>query len=156
MKKYLVISVIIIVCFCILIINLFKIKPSGYIYCIDNRNSNGIDIKTEYKIYYDNMYVTKLISKEEVNCDDDEVLIEYRDILKEKYSLYNDVKYYDNSVKLKNNTLTSITEINYKKIDTKKLISIDSANRSIIKNDKVYIKDIYKIYKNSGAKCKYK
>lgn len=156
MKKYIILCSVVIICLIIIIINVFKIKPSGEVYCVDNRYINDIDIKTEYKIYYDDMYVSKLISKEEVTCNDDDILIEYRDKLKENYSLYNDVKYYNNSVRLKNNTLISITEINYKKIDTKKLISIDSSNRRLIKNDKIYIKDIYKEFKNSGAKCKYK
>jgi len=156
MKKYLLISGIVIICLIFVLIKIFYVKPSGMLYCIDNRNVDDIEIKSEYKIYYEDMYVTKLITFEEINCDDDEVLLEYRNILKDNYSLYNDIKYYDNNVRLKNNTLVSVTEINYKKIDTNKLISVDSSNRSLIKNGKIYIKDIYEIYKKQGAKCKYK
>ena len=67
--------------------------------------------------------------------------------------------FYDNTlgkeVVLENKKLISTTNINYKKIDKDKLISIDSSNKSLFTNDNVRLTTLKKIYENNGAKCKY-
>ena len=51
--------------------------------------------------------------------------------------------------------MISTTNINYKKIDKDKLISIDSSNKNLFTNDNVRLTTLKKIYENNGAKCKY-
>ena len=156
MKKKIIILLILIALFSVILYFQLRIPNSGIMICNYSDNSDNVSISTKYTITYENMYVTKLITVEKVVSDDDNLLLEYRDNLKSMYSLYNDIKYYDNSVKLKNDTVTSITEINYKKIDTNKLIELDTSNKYLINNGKINIKDIKKIYSNNGAKCKIK
>jgi hypothetical protein len=51
-----------------------------------------------------------------------------------------------------NNALSQVDE--NEKIDTKKLIEIDSANSQLIKDGKVKISDVKSLYEQLGATCK--
>ena len=59
-----------------------------------------------------------------------------------------------NVTEINGNTFTSTVDIDYEKIDTEKLISIDSSNSQLIKNGKIDINDIKNIYESIGATCK--
>ena len=72
----------------------------------------------------------------------------------ELYSGYQDIEYYENKTKIKGNTLTSTTLIDYNKVNTDKLIEIDNGNASVIKNGKVEINNLEKLYKQNGCNCK--
>ena len=66
---------------------------------------------------------------------------------------YKDVKYYDYDIQVKNGVLTSTVDINYAKIDTDKLIEIDSANGTLIKDGKIKLEDLKSAYETIGASC---
>jgi len=51
------------------------------------------------------------------------------------------------------NTLTSTVDIDYAKIDTKKMIEIDSANGQLIKDGKIKLEDLKSAYETIGASC---
>ena len=72
------------------------------------------------------------------------------------YLVYKNVEHYYYDVTISGNTLTSITKIDYSKIDTDKMIEIDSANASLIKNGKIRLTDLRETYESSsvGATCK--
>ncbi len=77
-------------------------------------------------------------------------------MLEANYKLYNELDGYQNKISIKKDTLTSTTTIEYSKIDIKKLISLDRNNASLIKNSKIKVSDMRKIYEDMGAICKTK
>ena len=99
--------------------------------------------------------VENLTTKETMQLNDDESLEKYKTYFELLYSKYYELNYYDNKVVLENKKLISTTNINYKKIDKDKLISIDSNNKNLFTNDNVRLTTLKKIYENNGAKCKY-
>ena len=77
-------------------------------------------------------------------------LVEVEDL----YSPYKDVEYYEYNVDVTDNKLTSTVDINYAKVDTDKLLEIDSANGQLIKDGKISVDDIKSVYESLGATCK--
>ena len=149
---------IIIICILILIVSIIVLKPKkdGKLICTYKYKDQDITITTKYIVNYKNKYVTNLKTIEKITSDNQTILIEYRDKLKENYSLYNDIKYYDNKVRLIQNTVTSTTEINYNKIDINKLIELDKNNKYLFEDKKIHLNKFKELYKKNGAKCKYK
>ena len=66
-------------------------------------------------------------------------------------STHKDIKYYTYNVTIDGNKLVSTVHINYAKIDTKKLIEIDSANSQLINDGKVKLSSVKSLYEPLGA-----
>ena len=115
---------------------------------------DGITIRSIYKATYKNNIVTKLKTVEKIISEYKDNLKTYQEKIEELYSGYQGIKYYNNAIKIKEDTLTSTTTIQYDKVDTEKLIEVDSGNASLIKNGKVPIDDLEKLYKQNGCNCK--
>lgn len=115
--------------------------------------SSNVKTDLQYKVFYKNDYVTKVESVEKIISDDEDTLDTYKSTVEAFYEPYTKIKYYDVDVSIKGDTLTSKATIDYEKIDTDKLIEIDSANGSIINDGKVKVSDIKKMYAQVGAKC---
>lgn len=113
----------------------------------------GVDADLSYKVTYKGDYVQLVESREEVISENEAYLENYKTAIENVYSPYNDVEYYEYNVELKNGSLVSTTKINYEKIDTDKMIDIDSANATLIKDGKIKISDIKSIYENLGMIC---
>lgn len=116
--------------------------------------TTGITLKSIYKAEYKNNTVKKLTSKDQVIVEEKEYLDTYEEKLTELYEPYKNLKYYKNEIKIKGKTLTSITTINYAKIDTEKLIQIEEGNGQLIKKGKVDIEDLEEAYRQNGFNCK--
>ena len=116
--------------------------------------TDGITLRSTYTAEYKNNIVKKLKTVEKVIAEDEDNLEVYEEKIKELYQGYQGIDYYTNKTKIKDNTLTSMTIIDYSKVDTDKLIKVDSGNSGIIKNGKVNIKDLEKLYKQNGCNCK--
>lgn len=116
--------------------------------------SAGVKLQSVYKIHYKDGYVTKLETDEKIEAEDNTSLEDYKETLESAYASYNELDYYSNVITIKDNTLYSTTEINYAKIDTDKLISIDESNSSLIKKGKIKIDDIKVLYQENGSTCK--
>ena len=121
--------------------------------CTRTMNKNGIKTNLTYKVIYQNNYVNKVHSEEVVETEASEILESYKKQVENMYSAYKEIKYYNCDIKIKDNRLTSIVDIDYSKIDTKKLIEIDSANGNIIKNGKIKVQDIKSLYEQLGTTC---
>lgn len=115
---------------------------------------DGLTIQSTYVADYKNNIVTKLKTEEKITAENKDDLKTYQEKIDELYSGYQGIKYYNNATKLKGNTLTSTTTIQYNKVDTDKLIEADSGNASLIKNGKVRIDDLERLYKQNGCNCK--
>lgn len=120
--------------------------------------STGLKGEYTYEVSYKGKYVTVLRSTEKLIAEDDvkSTLPMYKDAVENVYKPYKDVKHYSAKVEVKDDTLTSTVEIDYSKVDTDKLISIDANNAQLIKDGKVKIDDIKSYYESSvvGATCK--
>ena len=114
----------------------------------------GTDINSTYKVTYKGDYVELVESTETVKSDNEQILSTYQKTVEAMYSPYKDVKYYDYKIDLKDGTLTSTATINYAKIDTDKMLEINSANSTFIKDGKVTVSAIKQIYEQMGATCK--
>lgn len=119
-----------------------------------NLSDSNTTADLEYKIYYEDDYVMKTISTEKITSSDTKILQEYEDSYKDVFKKYKDIKYYDNTVTKKENTVTSTTIINYAKIDSKKIIEIEGEEGNIFTdNGKVKLDNLLKVYKKYGSSC---
>ena len=66
---------------------------------------------------------------------------------------FKNLKYYDYDVNISGDTLTRIVRINYAKIDTDKMLEIDSSLEQLIKNGRIAVQDIKELYEQIGAVC---
>lgn len=106
-----------------------------------------------YKVTHKNGIVKLVETEEKVISDNETYLNTYKETVENLYSPYKDVEHYNYEVKIDGNTLTSTTNINYEKIDTEKLIEIDSANKTLIKDGKIKLDDIKSAYESLGVSC---
>lgn len=150
-KKILLFSSIFI--FLVLITGCSK-ESENLMTCTRSMNQNSIKTNLKYNISYEGKYVTRIKSIETVETDSEDILNNYKSQIESLYSPYSDVDYYKYSVEIKDHKLTSTVDINYEKIDTDKLLEIDSANGTLIKDGKINIDDIKSVYENLGATCK--
>ena len=150
-KKILLFSSIFI--FLVLITGCSK-ESENLMTCTRSMNQNSIKTNLKYNISYEGKYVTRIKSIETVETDSEDILNNYKSQIESLYSPYSDVDYYKYSVERKDHKLTSTVDINYEKIDTDKLLEIDSANGTLIKDGKINIDDIKSVYENLGATCK--
>lgn len=122
--------------------------------CTRTGNQSGLKMDFTYKVTYKGKYIEKVVSTEKISNSNETLLNAYKEKVEEIYEPYKDVEHYKYNVTVKDNTLTSTAEIDYSKIDTKKMIEIDSANSKIIKNGKIKLADMKAVYEASGATCK--
>ncbi|MCI8498717.1 MAG: YehR family protein [Bacilli bacterium] len=116
--------------------------------------AGGAKMSLNYKVTHKGGIVKLVETEEKVTSENEQYLETYKTTVESLYSPYDDVEHYNYEVKIDGDTLISKTEINYEKIDTKKLIEIDSANENLIKNGKIKVDDIKSAYESIGATCK--
>ncbi|MBP3920271.1 MAG: DUF1307 domain-containing protein [Bacilli bacterium] len=121
--------------------------------CKRTANQTGVSMDLSYNVSYKNNVVTKVESIEKITSENDDVLETYKDQIEKTYAPYKNIEYYDYNVTIDGNTLTSKADIDYSKIDTDKMIEIDSANGQIIKNGKINIDTLKSLYESIGATC---
>lgn len=124
--------------------------------CTRTTNQNNVKMDLNYTIEYSGKYVNKVKTTEKVESSSKELLETYKSSIESLYSPYKDIEHYNYNVTIKDDTLTSTTDIDYSKIDTDKLINVDSANKQLIKDGKVAVEDLKKTYESLGAECKEK
>lgn len=129
-------------------------KSDKVMTCTIKKNVGDIKIDSVYKATYNGEFVTHIKTKETLISDNANFITQYKKSIETKYSIYKSVKYYKYNVKVNGNTLVSTTDIDYSKIDTDKLIKIDSANKELIKDGKVLLSDVEHVYTQVGATCK--
>ncbi len=121
--------------------------------CSRTMNQSGMQVDLKYEVNYSNDTVKRVKSTEKVTSDSKELLDNYKTTIEATYEPYKDLESYDYNVSIDGNTLTSTADINYEKVDTKKMIEIDSANSQLIKNGKVSVNDLKSAYESLGATC---
>lgn len=121
--------------------------------CTRTINQSNIKMDLSYNVTYKGDYVTKVKSSEKIVSDNAETLEAYKKQLEATTVSFKDIEYYNHDVKIDGNTLASTINIDYEKIDTDKLIEIDSSMKQLIKNGKVSVKDIESVYNGLGITC---
>ena len=154
-RRYILIAIINIIVF---IIGLYIYKTNtGILTCTTKSLENGMMYENEYIVTYKNRKVSSLKSVEKITFNDEGMLEEYKETLEDMYKPYNELEYYQNDLSIRNNTLNSVTEINYKKINLKELIKLDNTVENLLdEKDNVLVTKLRKQYIESGAKCHYK
>ena len=151
--------IVIVSCFFALIIVICSIiyfyPRNGKMLCYYKSSNDVMKTESTYLIKFKNRYVVNLYSKEIIISNDDKMLEQYQNTLELSYLKYNTLDNYYNSVTLNDNELTTITKINYEKLDIDKFISIDNSNKNLFSNKKIKLTKLKKIYTDNGAKCKY-
>lgn len=121
--------------------------------CTRTATQSNLSIDVKYEVEYIGNYVSILKSTEKVISSDNSILEQYKSTLENVYGPYQEIEYYDYNITINDDTLTSVVEINYEKIDTDKMIEIDSANAQLIQNNKVKVATVKQIYESVGAIC---
>ena len=156
MKK-IIVSVTIILLLILTVIIGYNVKTySGVLVCTNTYNEDDISFKTTYHVEYKKRYATKLVSVETIKTQETLLLNDYKTNLEMMYLRFNEIPHYNNTISIKDDTLTSKTIINYSKIDLNKLIKVDSSFNEVIKNNKISITKLKEQYASTGALCKYK
>ena len=114
--------------------------------CTRTMNQSGMKTNLNYKVTYSGDYVNRVQSEESIETSDTTTLNTYKEQIEKIYTPYKDIKYYTYNVTIDGNKLVSTVDINYAKIDTKKLIEIDSANSQLINDGKVKLSSVKSLY----------
>ena len=122
--------------------------------CTRTINQSGMKTNLNYKVTYSGDYVNRVQSEESIETSDTTTLNTYKEQIEKIYTPYKDIKYYTYNVTIDGNKLVSTVDINYAKIDTKKLIEINSANSQLINDGKVKLSSVKSLYEQLGATCK--
>lgn len=150
-RKYLFLAVTMLVVFLVTGCSSSKEKTMT---CTRTMNQSGMKTNLNYKVTYSGDYVNRVQSEESIETSDTTTLNTYKEQIEKIYTPYKDVKYYTYNVTVNGNKLVSTVDINYAKIDTKKLIEIDSANSQLINDGKVKLSSVKSLYEQLGATCK--
>lgn len=121
--------------------------------CTRTATQGSMKLDVDYKVTYSGKYVKTVESVEKIISSNKTVLDTYKKTVENIYAPYNDLEYYDAEVTVDGDTLISKVVIDYEKIDTDKLVKIDSAIGNILKNGKIRIEDMKAIYEKNGATC---
>ena len=121
--------------------------------CSRTINQAAIKMNLTYNVTYKGDYVSKIESNEKITTEDESTLELYKTQLENSTASFKDIEHYDHEVKIDGNTLTSTITIDYEKIDTDKLIEIDSSMKQLIKDGKISVENIESLYSKLGVTC---
>ena len=153
-KKYLYVFISLVVL--VVIISYYLTQPkSGKMLCTYNSKNDNMIVEMRYEITFKDKMVTSVDAKEVITSSDKKKLEEYKESLDMIYSIYNDLKYYDIEVLIKDKSLITNAFINYKKIKKEDFEEIDSSDKNLYKGNKIPLRKLKNKYKKNGAKCKY-
>lgn len=119
-----------------------------------NDKLNGYALESTYTIYAKGSTVEKVVTKEEVTSDNDEVLEFTEENLKETYKkadqAYGGYKY---NVEKKDNKVTSDVTIDYNKMNLEQYAKDMPALKNYMKKGKLSVDGAIAIYEAMGATC---
>lgn len=130
-----------------------NVKENNTMNCVYHISQSGIDMDSSYIVDYEDDYVISIKSIEKVTSDDLTALDLLKKQIEEKYLPYKNLEYYDYNIEIEGNTVISTVNIDYSKIDTDKMIEIDASNSQVIKDGKIRLSTIEKMYKSIGVNC---
>ena len=121
--------------------------------CYSKQNEEEFNLTGTYKVTSKEGIVLLVESEEKVSFHDSDYRDLFKKTMEEMYADYNDLKYYDISIQVDGNNLISTTTIDYSRMDMDKMLEINPAMSSIIKNGKIKLDDLKLVYSMSGVSC---
>lgn len=115
--------------------------------------TEGVTLDVKYTVDYTGEYINKVYSNEKVISSNKQYLEAYKEQVDKIYAPYKNLEHYDTNVRIEGDTLISEATIDYDKIDTDKMIEIDSSIGQIIKDGKIKVADMKTMYTSIGATC---
>ena len=117
--------------------------------------TQGYSVNSTYDVYSKNNVVSKVVTEEVVESDNESVLSYFEKYLKETYESQNET--YGgttNKVTNENGKVTSSTTIDYSKMDLDKFVKSNTALSSYVNDKNQLTKDgVISLYESLGAKC---
>ena len=119
-----------------------------------DQSSNGYKISSNYEIHSKNGLVNSVTTKETVESDNEQVRSYFKKTLEDSYNTANE-SYggYTYNVTEDGNKIISDVTIDYSKMDLNKFVKDNSQMKSYIKNNKISLDGMKKIYETLGATC---
>ena len=124
---------------------------SGRITCKLETDTQNFGFIGTYNITYEDGYVTETYTREVMNMLDKDSISTYLETLKEEYSKYDDLDYYEYSINSSENKVINNSYIDYKNIDLEALSSISGEEK--LEKEDLRVSNILASYKILGAKC---
>lgn len=121
--------------------------------CTTSTIINSSIVRSSYIISHNNNIVYKLEKKEQIINKNTDTLNKFKSSIENNNREYNKMSHYKNKVIIKDDTLISITKINYRRLDLNKYVTIDKENKNIVSNNKVKLDKLLKQYKKLGLQC---
>lgn len=155
MKKY--VKVILVASILVVLTGCESDKEEIINHCTLNSNNttNGYKLASEYDVYSVDGEVNKVVTKEVVTSESQEILDYFETYLEQTYKAQNET--YGgttNKVINENGTVTSTTTIDYNKMDLNKYVEENTALSSYVNdNNKLKTDGIISIYESMGAVC---
>lgn len=119
---------------------------------VESTDEMSTDFK--YKIYYEDKYIMRLESTEEITTENKELLNQYKTAYQNVYKAYEGIDYYNHTLEVDNHTLTSKVDIDYSKVDIDKIIDIEGNDDKLYNDDgKFLLKKALSFYKKAGVQC---
>ena len=154
MKKILKVGVIVIVTFFLYGCGKSGSKNKKVITCSQGGTTQtGAIVDYNYKITAGNDIVKLVQTEEHITFTDISLLENYKKRVENVYSQYDDIKYYDYNLEIRDNTLIITVHIDYDKIDMNEMEKINPAITSYIKNGALNVDDLVSIYQSLGNTC---
>ncbi len=154
MKKILKLSVVMLLA---LVLVGCGAKEDKVLKCTLKQNDvvNGYSAESIYEITTDGKIVKNVVSTEIVTSSDESILKTFETTLKNSYGKMNETYGgYDNNIKIENGKLTSVTKIDYTKLDIKKLVEDQPTMKNATNSsNQLTLEGIQAIYKALGATC---
>ena len=148
-KNYLPLIVLGIIVIAVSLILIFP--PFGRMVCESSSAPGELNATYTYIADFSFWKVSNLKMIEVVNGPTETDLIRYRQSLEEELEKYKELEYYDSEIVVENKILTNTIDIDYKRIDKKKLKELESG----FSNKMIRVRNLKKIYTKNGAVCKY-
>lgn len=120
-----------------------------------NNTTSGYQLTSEYDVYSVNGEVNKVVTKEVITSENQQILDYFESYLKQTYETQNET--YGgttNEVTNENGIVTSKTTIDYNKMDLETYVKDNTALKSYVNsNNKLKTNGIISIYESMGAVC---
>lgn len=116
---------------------------------------NNYELDSTYVVYYKNNVVNKVKTTEVVSSSDQTIIDYFKETLDSSYSAM-DKAYggYEYTITPEDGKVTSITSIDYTKINMDQLIKDDASIKSIVNSkNQITVNGIKKLYQQMGAEC---
>ena len=129
------------------------VDKTGTLSCTRNGVIDNGTGEFNYIVNYQDGELVEVYSIESVTSDNKDTLKEYYDAYKKIDSYYTDIKNYVTDIKVEEDKVTHIIDINYKKINIKKLIELEGEEDNIFENNKPMLNKWLELSKKLGVSC---